>query len=187
MGALNRLLLFAYSLLFLIITALGTSMALNVGFGQEEVVSDWLDRFYRNPEARWSILALSVLALVFSLRLLWISLQIRKEDPGVDRLTEFGHVRISLETLESLAVKAARKVQGIRDLSARVRREGDHTSIGIGLKLTVDGDTPIQTLSEQLQQSVKTYVEEIAGVDVSQISVYIADTVKPERSRNRVE
>ncbi len=80
MGALNRLLLFAYSLLFLIITALGTSMALNVGFGQEEVVSDWLDRFYRNPEARWSILALSVLALVFSLRLLWISLQIRKED-----------------------------------------------------------------------------------------------------------
>ncbi|SDW53708.1 hypothetical protein SAMN05444487_10462 [Marininema mesophilum] len=44
--------------------------------------------------------------------------------------------------------------------------------MGIGLKLTVDGETPIQTLSEQLESTVKKNVEEISGVVVNQISVY---------------
>ncbi|PTX53926.1 putative alkaline shock family protein YloU [Melghirimyces profundicolus] len=186
MGVLNRLLLLGYGLLFLMVATLGLSFAFKFGLDREGL-EGWVNKLYRNPGARWTVAAVSAMILAFSLRLLWVTVHKDKEDPGVDRLTEIGHIRISCKTLESLAIKAAHRVKGIRDLSARVRQDAARSSVGIGLKLTVEGDTPIQVLSEQLQQSVKTHVEEIAGVDVSQISVYIVDTVQPDRSRIRVE
>lgn len=142
-------------------------------------------QIYQDPYVTWSILGISILLLLFSLRVLFLSLARGKESPGVDRLTEVGHIHISLNTLESLAVKAAWRIQGIRELTARVRHDG--TSVGVGLKLVVEGDRPIQELSEELQQAVKVYLEEIAGVSVNQVSVYITDTEKPNRSRVRVE
>ncbi|MDA8354454.1 MAG: alkaline shock response membrane anchor protein AmaP [Firmicutes bacterium] len=187
MGVLNRLLLMVYSLLFLMLSAMGVGLFVSAEWGQQGLLAGWLDRIYRDTGVRWFVLAVSIMVLVYSLRMLRLSLENKKEEPGVDRLTEIGHIRISLKTLESLTVKRARGIKGIRTITARVRQDSDHTSVGVGLKLVVDGDTPIQTLSEELQQSIKTHLEEIAGVDVSQISVYIADTVQPDRSPIRVE
>ncbi|OYD09830.1 alkaline shock response membrane anchor protein AmaP [Paludifilum halophilum] len=187
MDMLNRLLLLFYSLIFAVLSAVAVAFTLGAGTGRERVVTDWIGQLNHNPDVRWPVLMISIVVFIASLRLIWYSFQRKGEAPGVDRLTEIGHIRISLKTLENLAEKAARRVRGIRDLTARVRHDGNHSSIGIGLKLTVDGDTPIQALSEELQQTVKNHIEEIAGVAVNQISVYISDTVQPDRSRVRVE
>ncbi|GGE10358.1 hypothetical protein GCM10011571_09580 [Marinithermofilum abyssi] len=187
MGMMNRVYLTVFSLAVGAFSIAGIMMGLNAGVGNEAVLTDLLHQYYRDSGAQWSLALISTLVLVASLQSLFGVIRRRQEDPGVDRLTEFGHIRISLKTLENLSVKAARRVKGIRDLTARVRHDGSNSSVGIGLKLTVDGETPIQTLSEQLQETVKHYLEEVAGVDVNQISVYIADTVQPNRSRVRVE
>ncbi|MFC4078222.1 alkaline shock response membrane anchor protein AmaP [Salinithrix halophila] len=183
----NRLLLTLYSLAFLLLSGAGILAGMGMWLGRKRVVDGWVDRFYSDPALCWMVLVVSIVVFLISLRVIWQALWNRQEDRGVDRLTEIGHVRISLQTLENLSVKAACRVRGIRNLTARVRHDGNNASVGIGLKLTVDGETPIQTLSEQLQHTVKNYVEEVAGVDVNQISVYIADTVQPDRTRVRVD
>ncbi|SMO40092.1 alkaline shock response membrane anchor protein AmaP [Melghirimyces algeriensis] len=187
MGVLNRLLLIVNSLLLLVSSVFGISVALDVGWGRYIRVSEWLNRLYKSPDARWFVLVLSVALLIFSIWMFCFSIQRHKRYSGVDRLTEIGHIRISSKALEGMALFAAQRVKGIRNLSANVRHDENQSSIGIGLKLSVEGDTPIQTLSEQLQHSVKSYVEEVAGVDVRQISVYIVDTVQPDSKRIRVK
>lgn len=178
MSLFDRLLLILHSL---VVAALSAVVALaKAGVAP-------LERVWEAPYFQWTVAVIGLLLFLSSLRLL-LSAMRRPKDEGVDRLTEFGYIRISLDTLESIASRAARGVKGIRDLTARVRFSSDTpSSVGIGLKITVDGETPIQLLSEELQRIVKKQVEEIAGVEVSQVSVLVKDTVQPERTRIRVD
>ncbi len=180
----SRFLLLLCSIIILFLSSAGIAVTSGL-IWTEKQLTFFAAQMYQDPYLKWGIIGISLLLFLFSLRVLFVSLAREKDSPGVDRLTEVGHVHISLSTLESLAVKAAWRVQGIRDLTARVRHDG--SSVGIGLKLVVDGERPIQELSEELQQAVKIYLEEIAGVSVNQVSVYVTDTEKPNRSRVRVE
>lgn len=187
MGLLDRLLLFLFSIGFAALAVFGFLAGLEILIGPREL-TDGIREFYQDPGLRWAVAGVSLFVFIISLRLLSIGLmKDRAMDPGVDRQTEIGHIRISLKTIESLAVKAARRVRGIRDLTARVRYSEHHSSVGIGMKIIVDGETPIQELSEQLQLTVKEQVEKIAGVGVDQVSVYVAQTIQPDKSRVRVE
>jgi uncharacterized alkaline shock family protein YloU len=178
MGLFDRLLLILHSLVVAVLSA----MVALAGTGAASLGWVW-----ESVYLRWTVAGLALFLFFLSLRLLFSAMR-RPRDGGVDRLTEFGYIRISLETLESIASRAARGVKGIRDLTARVHFSSDSpSSVGIGLKITVDGETPIQTLSEERQRTVKEQVEEIAGVEVSQVSVLVKDTVQPERARIRVE
>jgi uncharacterized alkaline shock family protein YloU len=182
MNAQHRLLLLIFSLIVLALSGTGALIALDVGLGKEETVTRWMTEVYHDSQIRWPLLGISLVLILVALRVVIELSRNRNRDRGVDRITEFGHVRISLKTLESLALQAANQMKGIHQLSAQVRQDETHSAVGIGLKLTVDGNMPIQTLSEELQQTVKKHVEEIAGVSVNQISVYIADTVQPDRT-----
>lgn len=178
MSLFDRLLLILHSLVVAVLSAV---VAL-AGAGAASL--EWV---WEGPHLRWTVAGIGLFLFLVSLRLLFSAMR-RPKDEGVDRLTEFGYIRISPETLENIASKAARGVKGIRDLTARVRFSGDSpSSVGIGLKITVDGETPIQLLSEELQRTVKQQLEEIAGVEVSQVSVLVKDTVQPERLRVRVD
>lgn len=186
MKLLDRVLVFCLSVFVTVASALGVWISSGLGLSEHDAVR-LVSVLYTHPAQRWTAVGLGLLLMLVGLRLLVATVSRTGADRGVDRLTEIGYIRISLDTLESLAVKAARRVRGIRNLTARVRMSGNNASVGVGLKLTVDGETPIQTLSEELQRVVKSHLEEIAGVTVDQISIYIADTVQPDRTRIRVE
>ncbi|MNJ66244.1 hypothetical protein D3C77_623040 [compost metagenome] len=51
----------------------------------------------------------------------------------------------------------------------------------------VDGETSILTLTEEVQKQVHDYVEEITGIPVSNVSVYIANLVQSTVIKSRVE
>ncbi|PTM58528.1 alkaline shock response membrane anchor protein AmaP [Desmospora activa] len=187
MNAHHRLLLLIFSLILLVVSGVGALITIDVGIGKKETVTRWMDTVYADPQIRWPVLVISLLLILFTLHTIIQLSQNRDQETGVDRMTEFGHIRVSLKTLENLALQAGNNIKGIHNLSARVKHDVTHSSVGIGLKLTVDGDIPIQVLSEQLQQTVKTHVEEIAGVNVNKISVYIADTVQPDRTPVRID
>lgn len=187
MGWLDRLLLLVYSLGIALLSVFGFLFGSQF-FITPEVVQSSLAQFYEDSGLRWSITGVSLFVFLISLRFFFKALIKGKEmDAGVNRETEIGHIRISLHSIESIAAKVARRVKGVRELTARVRHRDNDSSVGIGLKIVVDGETPIQHLSEQLQLVVKEQVEQIAGVDVDQVSVYVAQTIQPDKSRVRVD
>lgn len=133
-----------------------------------------------------TILTVAAIFLIISLRFLYLSLRFGDGNPAtIDQRTDHGDISISLETIENLTLKAASKIRGVKDLKARVQI-GDQ---GIILKIRtfVDGDHSIPTLSEEMQRTVKEYVEELTGIPVTKVSVYVANIVQSTTFKSRVE
>ncbi|TCZ77456.1 alkaline shock response membrane anchor protein AmaP [Paenibacillus albiflavus] len=181
---LDRFLLFIYSLVILI----GSIIGLTVAFAwlPKDGVHKFIEDVYHDPfTAYLAIAILAVLALI-SLRLLYVSIRrTQVQAPFIAERTELGEFRISLETIENLSLKAATKVRGVKDLKVRV-----HVSppgLDIEVRTIVDGERAIPELTDEIQTAVKSQIEEIAGYPVVSVSVYVANTVQSSAAARRVE
>ncbi|NLM52544.1 MAG: alkaline shock response membrane anchor protein AmaP [Firmicutes bacterium] len=94
-----------------------------------------------------------------------------------------GEVRISFKAIENLVLKASRSVQGVREVKARIlHAEG---GIIIFLRALALPDLNLPQVTAELQQAVKSYVEDTTGCTVAEIKVFVeniaADVAKPVR------
>lgn len=183
---LDRLLLFLYSLVIgiaSIVAIVAASGGVDRGF-----LNDAVDEFTGgSASVQAAVIVVAALLLLFSLRFFVVSV---KRDgssaPSINQRTDHGEIRISVETVENIALKAASRTKGIKDLRARVSA-GDS-----GLKITVrafiDGESSIPALSEEMQKTIAEQVEETTGVPVAEVSVYIANVIQaPTTYKSRVE
>jgi uncharacterized alkaline shock family protein YloU len=185
MGMFDRLFLFFFYLGTAIFALFCFLVTLGLGVSWDQIVN-YLHQWSHDPNFKDIITVTSLLTLILSLRFLLLLCKWKMVDIGVDRLTSMGYVSISLSTIRSLTIDAARKVKGVRDITARVYYYKKQSSVGIKVKVIVDGETALQPLTEQLQMSVKEQVENIAGINVDHVSVYVDQIAQPDRSRIRV-
>lgn len=185
MNILQRILLTIYSLFLAFISVIVLLVSLNLIHDQD--VYYVIDSLYQ----QWTISSIVALVslVVFILSLWFLSTAFRRgqRSTGVHQIGEHGDIIITIETLESIASKAAKKIKGVRDLKARVKQGVAEAGIRIGLRITVDGETSIPEITEALQQSVKTYTEEITGVSVESVTVIVENTIQSTQTRGRVE
>ncbi|MEB3101441.1 alkaline shock response membrane anchor protein AmaP [Ferviditalea candida] len=181
---LDRILLFLCSLVIGILS-IGL-LALSFQWIKLPNVETVLDSFYRDMIARSTFIALSILFLLISIRFLYVS--VRKAGPDVssiDQRTDFGDIRISLETIENLSLKSTSRVRGVKDLKARVTV--NDAGLEILIRTIVDGEISIPHLTEEIQRSVKGHVEEVTGIPVASVSVYVANINHSPSFKSRVE
>jgi len=170
---LDKLLLFIYSLI--ILAASIAFLAASAGVIAEDSALDFVrEELYGGWGVRTAVIIVSAVILLISLRFLYVALRRGGgAAPSIDQRTEFGDIRISLETVENLALKAASRHRGVQDLRARIR--------------VTDAGIDIPALSEEIQRSVRDHVEEITGIPVANVAVYIANIVRTQTFKNRVE
>lgn len=175
---LDRLLLFVYSLSIGILSVIAILLLTNiVPFSLTESDEDML-----------MVVSISVAAVLFLLSIRFFYISVRRDRhslPSIDQRTEYGDIQISIETIENLSFKAASRVKGIREVKTRIRIT--EAGLEIVVRAMVDGETSILTLTEEVQKQVHDYVEEITGIPVFNVSVYIANLVQSTVIRNRVE
>lgn len=183
---LDRLLLFLYSL----VIGIASIVAIVVASGgvDRNFLTDAVSNVDGGSVAvQTTVIVVAALLLLFSLRFFVVSV---KRDgsgaPSINQRTDHGEIRISVETVENIALKAASRTKGVKDLRARVHAADS------GLKITVrafiDGETSIPSLSEEMQKTIAEQIEETTGIPVSEVSVYIANlTQAPTTYRSRVE
>ncbi|WP_127567117.1 alkaline shock response membrane anchor protein AmaP [Paenibacillus xylaniclasticus] len=182
----DKLLLFLYSI---VVGAASIGLfCLGLRWIPEESALDGMRSLY-DGDIAWIQLTAVIFAVVMfliSLRLFFISV---KRSGGsaqsIDQRNELGEVRISMETVENLALKAASKQRGLKDLRARIKVS--EAGLDIVIRTVVDGDTPIPTLTEEIQRSVKSHIEEITGIPVASVSVFVANVVQAPAFKSRVE
>lgn len=182
---LDRLLLFLFSLAMIVATGVLLASAFN-WIGYNETSSFWYD-VYTDPYTAAVFITSCVVALLISLRLFYISVRTgQAQAPSIDQRNDFGDIRISLETVENLALKAASRSRGVKDLRARVRVSS--AGLEITLRTLVDGETSIPLLTEEIQSGVKAHIEEITGIPVAEVSVFVANVVQSAPTfKSRVE
>ena len=184
MNLLDRFILTLYSFALLILSLVFMAVTLNlIPFMWVQWV---IEDLYHSTSYSILYTLAGVIFFLVSLRFLFSGLLGARKEPRsqtIRRGNEFGETEITLDTLESLATRSAKKVRGIRDLKTRVRPfEGGAV---IKIRTYVDGDVPIQPLIEQVQQNVKEQVELISGVHIHEVTVLVSDIYKGNAPRGR--
>jgi uncharacterized alkaline shock family protein YloU len=176
----DKFLLFVYSLAVLLLSIAGFAVVF------EWVRPSTLNYLLENGAISYGILIVGAILFIISLRFLYISLRKSRERTGsIDQRTDFGDIRISLETVENLSLKAASRMRGVKDLRSRVRVSD--SGLEIQIRTVIDGESSIPQLTEEMQRGVKDHVEEVTGIPVSSVTVYVANVVQTQTFKARVE
>ncbi len=180
----DKLLLFVYSI---VIGSISVFLIV-LGFGgmKRNFLYELIDDVYRFDSIQYTLAVLGIVLFLISLRFFVVSLQRGSgAAPSIDQRTDYGDVRISIETIENLALKAASRQRGVKDLRARIR--ATDAGLDIVIRSVVDGETSIPAMTEEIQRAVKEHVEEIAGIPVTNVSVYVANVIQTTTFKSRVE
>lgn len=183
---LDRLLLFLYSIAIAVAAAFAIAAACG-GF-QERFLNDLVSEFTGQSRVmQGTVIGVAVVFILISLRFLVVSVgRTGASAPSINQRTEHGDIRISVETVENLALKAASRTRGVKDLRARVRVA--ESGLEIMIRAFVEGEGSIPAMSEDMQRTVSQQVEEATGIPVAEVSVYIANvTQAPTTFKSRVE
>ncbi|WP_028560012.1 alkaline shock response membrane anchor protein AmaP [Paenibacillus pinihumi] len=180
----DRLLLFCFSLMVGILSV--TVLAVGAGWVPEKIASRWIGDVYNELWLQITVVAASVVLFLISFRFFYISVRRgNASSPSIDQRNDFGDIRISMETVENLALKAAGKQRGVRELKARIRIQ--ESGLEIMMRTVVDGETSIPALTEEIQRAVKEHVEEVTGIPVASVTVFVANIIQTQTFKSRVE
>ena len=133
-------------------------------------------------------IAVFIIALIFfamSIIFLLSGVRSNKDKKAVSKHTNIGEVKISLNSIENIALNAARKVNGVRETKAYVNKIDDNVAISI--KLVVMPDVNIPSISEDVQERVKKSVEESSGISVKEVKVIVESIFSGTINKTRVE
>ncbi|WP_366922482.1 alkaline shock response membrane anchor protein AmaP [Metallumcola ferriviriculae] len=163
----DRVLLAVYSLVLVALSLLALMMA--AGW---TTPINYMEIYFNHLQSRWIIGITAALLLLVGLNLFFSNFQRRRTVPAaVSHHTQFGEVRLSITALENLVHRASRKIAGVKEINPRVRPGSDGVTVLIQAILLPDQSIP--KVSEQLQQQVKDYLQEAAGLDVAEIKVVV--------------
>lgn len=180
----DRIFLFLYSLIIGIAAIF--LIVISAGLVNDWVVLDFVQLLMERGPVGVTAIIIGVVLFLISVRFFYISVAAgSSKPPSIDQRTDFGDISISMETIENLTLKAAYKVNGIKDIKARVQI--GQAGLIIRVRAVVDGDIPIPTLTEEAQRSVKTFVEDITGLPVTAVNVFIANITQNQTFKSRVE
>lgn len=180
----DRIFLFLYSLIIGIASIF--LIVASAGLVKDWVVLDFAEWLTERGPISLSVMIVSILLFLISVRFFYISVATGTgKPPSIDQRNDYGDISISLETIENLTLKAAYKIHGIKDIKARV--QVGQSGLIIRVRAVIDGDTAIPALTEEAQRTVKTFVEEITGLPVTSVNVYIANVTHNQTFKSRVE
>jgi uncharacterized alkaline shock family protein YloU len=134
-------------------------------------------------------MGVAIIFLIVSLRFFFSSFRSNKpkEDKGIRQRSDLGDINITIQTIQTIVERAARRVKGVRDLRSSVKVLESGTMIT--LRVSVDGETPFPELTHHLQADVKEHVETVTGILISEVSVVVTEVAQQENyaARKRVE
>ncbi len=85
--------------------------------------------------------------------------------------TEVGGSYITLSALDAMVQKHVRANARVKDCKSQVRAVTG--GVSISLKLYVMPDTKVVELTSELQQTLKSYIEQLSGITVTDIAVLV--------------
>lgn len=164
-------------LAILLIAALAVALVL---FGvatrliSEPVALGFVSLFYYNTHNALILAGAGLIVLLIALRLLFAGRKKKGVQQSVTTLVRQGEIGSTFITLSAIDAMAKRHCAGID------RVQECFTSIctvdggvSIGVRLSVQEDTDVVSLCEELQNSLKAHIETYTGIDVKEVGVLV--------------
>lgn len=147
------------------------AIALGIGVVDSSALSDYLAGAAGTVAFIAVMVIYGLLVLVFALKLLFSGNKEHTPPFCLVKTTELGVIRVSTSTLDALTLKAVRSFQEVKEVKSLVLT--DMEQVRIRLRLLVMPGANIPELTQNIQVEVKKYVEEHAGIIVSEVMVLV--------------
>lgn len=135
----------------------------------------------QNRNAAILIFLVEIIFFGLSMMFLFSGIKSDGEKRAMSRHTNIGEIRISLNAIETIALNATRKLSGIKETKAIVKKQGD--GVVILVRSIVMSDIMIPDLLEDIQVKVKKTVEDMTGVKVNEITATVENVYAGYKSR----
>lgn len=165
MSSLDRLFLFAIAI---VTGVIGLLVALSMWGAIDRLI---LLLEYLFAEAKTETIVLSLAMIAASFYLIAIAMRTRRLYRSIVRDTALGNVRISIKTIESLVLRAARQVKGVREVLAVV--QADAGGVKIDVDMEVAPDLSIPDIAADVQRQVEEYIQNTVGIAVPEVRVHV--------------
>lgn len=114
--------------------------------------------------------------------LLWMAgLHTKKELRTIIHETELGEVRISSPAVELLALRAVKKIRGVKEAEIRVLTENNYLSFQVGIVSSPDINIP--QLIYEIREELRQYIQATIGIPVSNTEVTVTRVSSEPRAR----
>lgn len=180
MNLLFRILLTIYAFCLMIISLIACSITL-----RPEIftgISDYISNdVLPSHSAKLIMFVITLIFLVLSIMFLFSGFKSDKDKKAVSKFTNIGEIKISLNSVESIALNSSRKLSGVKETKAYVTKLDD--SVSIVIKTVILTDINIPSLSEDIQIKVKNSIEETTGIKVNDVRVVVENIYTGFKSR----
>ena len=180
----DRFLLFIFSLAICVISV--TTLLASLSVINELDSLNFIRDVFEQSSLNNIVIVVAFVLFLLGLRFLYLSVRVQNpRNRSYQLSTPMGEIMISMETIENLSLKAANAVRGVKDLKPRVKIS--EQGLEISIRVVVDGVHAIPELTEQIQQHVTKDVTEITGIQVNNVSVFVANIIQNPNVKRRVE
>ncbi|MBE0635417.1 Asp23/Gls24 family envelope stress response protein [Candidatus Bipolaricaulota bacterium] len=117
-------------------------------------------------------------------------------DKRVELIDEDGRISIAEDVIASIARIAAEKVDGIahssgsasgglmsifggEDVAPNIKTDLSNETVRVELRISVEYGYPVHEVAQGVQQNVQRDIEQLAGVTVSNVDVFVKKVVPP--------
>jgi uncharacterized alkaline shock family protein YloU len=124
-------------------------------------------------------------------------------DKRVEIIDEDGRISIAEDVIASIARIAADKVDGIahssgsgsgglmsifsgEDVAPNIKTELSNEQVRLELRISVEYGYPVHEVAQGVQQNVQRDIEQLAGVTVSHVDVFVKKVVPPHTHSEEV-
>ncbi|HBE80414.1 MAG TPA: alkaline shock response membrane anchor protein AmaP [Firmicutes bacterium] len=131
-------------------------------------------------EQLWAA-GVALVSLVLAFFAIKMALRMRREEKTIINQTQFGEIRIAVSAVESLALRASKRIKGVKDAHVGVR--ADLTGLDIFIEITVNPDLNIPQTTEEIRAKVDEYIFETVGIRVNSVKVLVTKVSGENRTR----
>ena len=181
-----RILLAIYAFCLAVVSAL--AMYITIRPKEFAGISNYLEENVFTEGATGYRIAVFVIALIFfamSLIFLLSGVKSNKDKKAVSKHTNIGEIRISLNSIENIAINASKKAGGVRESRTLVKKAED--GVEVEVRIIAMPDLSIPAISEDVQTRVKKAVEDASGITVKQVKVIVDSIYSGITNKSRVE
>lgn len=181
-----RVLLAVYAFCLALVSAL--AMYISIRPKAYAGISDYLaENVFADGATSFRIAVFAIALIFFALSLMFLlsGVKSNKDKKAVSKHTNIGEIRISLNSIENIAINASKKAGGVRESKTLVKKAED--GVNIEVRIVVMPDLSIPVISEDVQVRVKKAVEDASGIIVKQVKVIVDSIYSGATYKARVE
>lgn len=176
MRIIDRIILIVFSFFLLAASLITFFMALGW-----TIPLDYLNQVFSSVNNRWIIGVCSVAVFILGIALLFGNAASRPVVQTKVVMTDHGEISITLPAVEALVKKAAFQIIGVREVRPLIKVTPG--GIAVLIKTVMMPGTVIPESAQQLQTTVKSFLEQTAGIDVLEVKVLITEVSQENKGR----